>query len=100
MKANNYQQACKELDAIEAGLSSQISEEVKEGNKGHFNVVMVQRINDSTNERYLTKLIPQAFSESGYDKVKKQFPFLGYSKIVLLHDPTLKVKEVKEEVKK
>lgn len=106
IKANNYSQACKEVEAIEQGLSAKISSEVKEGNQNHFNVIMVQRINDSANERYITKLVPQAFSAEGYEKVKKQFQYLGYSKIVLLHDPTAKEevakdsKETKEESKK
>lgn len=90
IKANNHSQACKELEAIEQGLSSKISSEVKEGNKNHFNVILVQRINDSVNERYITKLVPQAFSAEGYEKVKKQFQYLGYSKVVLLHDPNMK----------
>lgn len=97
IKANNYSQASKELEAIEKGLSASISEDVKAGNENHFNVVMVQRINDAVNERYLTKLVPQTFSSEGYEKVKKQFKYLGYTKIILLHDPTLK-EEVKQPV--
>ena len=87
MKASNFTQACKELEAIESGLSNGLSPEIKEGNANHFNIIMVQRINDAVNERYITKLVPQAFSYDGYEKLKKQYQYLGYSKIILLHDP-------------
>jgi CRISPR/Cas system-associated endonuclease/helicase Cas3 len=75
-----------------------VSEEIKEENSNHYNVIMVQKVNDAVNEAYITKLVPQTFSKQGYEKLKSQFQYLGYHKIVLLHSPEpVKEKEAKEK---
>lgn len=88
MKANNYDQVVKELEVL--GFSKDaVKNEIKECDKGHFHVITV-RIEQGVGMKNKGFLVVNRYHKAGYDKIMKGFVALGYHKVILLHDPTVK----------
>jgi len=88
MKASNYSQALKELKKIDENLVSKIAEDINVADSGHYAVILIKKINDVANERYITRAAVQFFNPRAFARLKKNFTTLSYSKIIILHDPT------------
>ena len=87
LKPSNLQQAKKELQATDKKSNLKIDViEVKD--KDFYHVIMVSKVNNPAKQEYVTKTHIQMFNVLGYEKIKKSFAQQGYSKIILLHDPS------------
>lgn len=93
LKANNYEQALKEVKAFDEKLAEQLSSEIKEQDSSAYNVVLLSKVNDTVNERYITSLFVQTYNKRAVKKILENYMFLGYKKAVILHDPTVEEKK-------
>lgn len=95
-KANNLQQALKELEAID-GLKKETIEkfngEVREADRKKYHVILVKKIHDAAKQRYLVSIVRQQYGKRSWEKVKNSVVQLGFHKAILLHDPS----QLKEE---
>lgn len=96
LKANNYPQVLKELEALGAD-EGVVKNEIKECDKGHFHVVAV-RIEQTSGIKNKAYFNIKKFHRAGYEKFMKGFVALGLSKVILLHDPTVKNGEDSETI--
>lgn len=92
-QANNHQQASKQLDAIADGLSKNLPETVNHQDRFHYHVAMVRIDNRPGEAKNDVSFNVQQFHGRGFDKMKKNIQFLGFTQAVILHDPT----QVEEE---
>lgn len=95
-KANNYQQALSQLQQIDPSLGPKLKEDIDWENRKHYAVLLIKRINDTRRERYLTSFTVQMFNSRQWEKLQKGFSYLGYSTLILLHDPTRKEADIQE----
>lgn len=86
-KANNYQKAVAEVEAFDKEAVKLVPEEINEADKGHYNCLMVKRINDAKNQKYVTNIKVQTFDARSFEKAKKSVGVLGYYKMIVLHTP-------------
>lgn len=92
-QANNHKKASEQLDAIAEGLSKNLPESVNHKDRFHYHVAMV-RISDRPGQaKNDVSFNVQQFHERGFEKMKKNVAFLGFSNAIILHDPT----QVEEE---
>lgn len=86
-KTNKFQQANNEIEALDKGLSVNIPTEISEKEKGHYHVALV-KIKDRPGEvKNEVKVSVQTFSKISFLKLERNFKFLGYTKIIIVHDP-------------
>jgi hypothetical protein len=86
-KANNYDQAVKEIDALDKSKTEVIKEDIRFEDRKHFHVAMV-RITDRPGEaKNDVSVNVQMFHDQGFVKLQKSFSFLGWNKLVVVHDP-------------
>ena len=91
LKANNLTQAKKELGAIDGLTDKQIAKlksEVREADKKLYHVILVKKIHDAANQKYLVSFIVQQYNTRAFAKVKTSVTQLGFHKAIVLHDPT------------
>lgn len=92
-KANNHQQASKELAVLDAKLAETLQEEINESDKGHYNVILV-RIKDRPGEaKNEVTMNIQTFNKRGFERLGDNLAFHGINKMILLHDPALETEE-------
>lgn len=85
-KANNYSQAVKEVEALDKDQANRIKEEIKFSDRKHHHVVGVKisdRPGQAKNDVRVQTII---LNDDKFNKLKKNFAFLGFAKIILLHD--------------
>jgi hypothetical protein len=86
-KASNYAQALKEIHSLDSEKAEIIKEEINFEDRNHYHVAMV-RITDRPGEaKNEVSVNIQLFHEAGFRKLEKNFPFLGWNKLVVIHDP-------------
>jgi hypothetical protein len=86
-KANNFNQALKEIQSLDSEKSGIVKEEINFEDRNHYHVAMV-RITDRPGEaKNEVSVNVQMFHEAGFRKLEKNFPFLGWNKLVMIHDP-------------
>jgi hypothetical protein len=86
-KANNYDQAVKEIDALDKSKTEVIKEDIRFEDRKNFHVAMV-RITDRPGEaKNDVSVNVQMFHDQGFVKLQKSFSFLGWNKLVVVHDP-------------
>lgn len=85
--ANNYDQAAKELETIEKGLSAKISNEIDEGNNGHFTVALVRSTNNEIMQKYEHKVSIQQLNSRAFEKMANNLAVTGYDKMIIVHNP-------------
>lgn len=88
LKANNFDQVVKELEALGADKGV-VKNEIKECDKGHFHVIAVKIIQTGGIKNKAHFSIKK-YHRNGYEKFMKGFGVLGFNKVILLHDPTVK----------
>ena len=84
------------MEAVEKGLSKKIKEKINHADRKHFHVVLVKVTDRPGQVKNKVSVSVQMFAKHGWEKIQKNFQFLGFNKIALLHDPTLL--DEKEEV--
>jgi len=86
-KASNFDQALKEINSLDPTVSGIIKEEINYDDRNHFHVAMV-RITDRPGEaKNEVSVNVQAFHPEGFAKLEKNYSFLGWNKLVIIHDP-------------
>ena len=85
VKANNYKQAYEELKVLDATLAEKLSEEIDANDQGHNMVLCIKRHNNEQTQQYETNVSVQAFDNVSFEKLQRDYQFLGFSKIILLH---------------
>ena len=88
IKANNYSQAIKEVEALDKELSLKVKEEIKYSDRKHNHVVAIKisdRPGEAKNEVTANTII---VNDDKLAKLKRNFKFLGFAKIIVLHDAT------------
>ncbi len=91
LKANNLTQAQKELEAIDGLTDEKIAKlksAVREADKKLYHVILVKKIHDAANQKYLVSFIVQQYNTRAFAKVKTSVTQLGFYKAIVLHDPT------------
>lgn len=101
IKTNNFDQAKKEIQAMDADMVSKIPSEVDVKDSKHYHVAMIKIMDRPGEVRNEVSVNVQMFHPRSFDKIKSSFRFLGYSKITVIHDPSKKgkVEPVKEPSK-
>jgi hypothetical protein len=97
-KANNYQQAKRELEAFSPDLANQLKENISNENAGAYNVIFCSSQHIPTLRTYKNTFFVQTFNFKGYEKAKK-FAAINYDKMILLHDPNKVAETPKPEPK-
>ena len=95
IKANNFESAIAELKAFSKGAEKSIKEAIPANNKDHFNVIMVKIIDQPGKPQNVVQSTVVCYDKQRFERVKKNFAFHGYSKMIVLHDPT-KMKDQKK----
>lgn len=86
-KASNYAQALKEIQSLDSEKAGIVKEEINFEDRAHYHVAMV-RITDRPGEaKNEVSVNVQMFHEAGFRKLEKSFPFLGWNKLIVIHDP-------------
>lgn len=96
IKTNNFDQAKKEMEAMDATLVSKIPSEIDAKDSKHYHVAMVKIMDRPGEVKNDVSINVQAFHQRGFEKIKESFRFLGYSKITVVHDPSKKATPVKQ----
>ena len=94
IKPNNLDQAIKEIEAIDKELVGKVKEEIKHSDRRHNHVIAIKvldRPGEVKNKVVVSTLI---LNDDKLEKIRKSFKFLGYSRLIVLHDAKL----VKEDV--
>lgn len=93
IKANRHQQSVLEIEKLDKELVGKINEEINHDDRNHFHVALV-RITDRPGEaKNHVSIVVQKFNEPGFAKIEKNFKFLGWNKMIVVHDPRQNPKE-------
>tara|TARA_R110000851_G_scaffold108617_1_gene230039 strand:- start:23178 stop:23774 length:597 start_codon:yes stop_codon:yes gene_type:complete len=88
VKANNFDQAKKELNDLDNSLIGKLKDTIKAIERKFYHVITV-RITDqpgqANNKVSVNTII---VNDDKFIKLKRNSAFLGFSKLILLHDPT------------
>lgn len=86
---NNYDQAIKEISVLDESLVSKVPNEIDAKDKFHNHVVSV-RVMDRPGE-VSNKVIVNTLklNDDKFKKIEKRFKFLGFTKLILLHDASM-----------
>lgn len=96
IQANNFDQAVKEVKALDETQVSRVVEHIKENESKHFHVLMVQIIDRPGQPKNQVKITSQIFNKVAFEKLQKNFKFLGYNKLIVVHNPSNKIGEAIE----
>lgn len=97
IKPNNLEKAQKEFDSIEGKEKNSIPSEIAEADKDSFVAALVKI--SVVGKKAFKGVSIQQFNAQSFEKIQKNFKFLGIDKIIVLHDPTVQEgeKETKQE---
>ena len=85
-QANNHNKANKELKSLDSSMS--VKEEINHYDRKMYHVIGIKieaRPNEAKNKVIANTI---QLHKHGFDKLEKNFRFLGYTKLIVLHDPT------------
>ncbi len=85
IKANNFKQAFEELKAIDPVIADKLEETIDENDAGHNIVLCIKRTNNESTKQYETVIAKQPFDNISFEKLQRDYQFLGFDKIILLH---------------
>ena len=88
LKANNYEQAAKELANLDESLVKKISEEINASDKRHYHIITVRIIDRPGKVKNDTQVSIQKYHKHGFEKIVKRFKNTGADYCIVLHDPT------------
>jgi len=87
LKVSNYQQALKEINALDSEKAGIIKEEINFEDRNHYHVAMVRITDRPGQAKNDVSVNVQMFHESGFQKLEKNFQILGFNKLIVVHDP-------------
>lgn len=87
LKASNLGQAQKQLSEIDKSLAEKLNENVKDVDKKHYHVILVKVVDRPGQPKNDVSMIIQTYNKQGYEKLKKNFIFQGFTQAILLHEP-------------
>lgn len=87
LKVSNYQQALKEINALDSTKAGIIKEEINFDDRNHYHVAMVRITDRPGQAKNDVSVNVQMFHESGFQKLEKNFQILGFNKLIVVHDP-------------
>lgn len=87
LKVSNYQQALKEINALDSEKAGIIKEEINFDDRNHYHVAMVRITDRPGQAKNDVSVNVQMFHESGFQKLEKNFQILGFNKLIVVHDP-------------
>lgn len=87
IKANNYEQAAKELETVSPGLSAKINEEIDEKNNGHFTVALVRSTDNPVSKKYDHAVTVQQLNKRAFEKMEANLAVTGFDKMIVVHNP-------------
>lgn len=93
VKSNRYEQAVSEIQSLDKDQVSRLNEEIKFEDRNHYHVAMVKITDRPGEAKNDVSVVVQMFNEPGFKKIEKNFKFLGWSKIAIVHDPKLNKEE-------
>ena len=93
LKSNRYEKAVNEIKNLDENLSSKIVEEIKESDKDHFHVATIKISDRPGQVKNDVSVVTQKLNQIQFDKLQKNFQFLGFNKLILSHDPRLNVEK-------
>lgn len=91
VNAFNQAQAYEKLHGVKSGaVTERIPKEInKVDGINHYHVLMVNKRHDAVNERYIVTGNVQTFGKGKpFEKISKNFKNLGFSSLIVIHDPT------------
>lgn len=89
VKANNFEKAIAELEGFSKDYVGTIKEAIPADNSKHFNAIMVKVIDNPGSPNNTVKVDVICLDKGRFERMKKNFAFHGYSKMIVLHDPSL-----------
>jgi hypothetical protein len=92
VKANKFEKAIKELMAFSKDLEGVIGEDIPVANSNHYNAIMIKVIDNPGSPKNIVKADVMTFDKIRFERMLKKFPFHGFSKMIVLHDPSLNPK--------
>lgn len=95
--ANNYAIALKEVTALDQNQSEKVKETIKFSDRKHIHLLGVQVIDRPGETKNKVIINPMIVNDDKFEKLKKNAKFLGYSKLIVLHDGNLHEDEVIED---
>ena len=96
LKANNHEQAFKELSEIDKKAAKKLSSEIKESDKRMYHSigVKIETVANSAKNKVVLQVIKH--HKHGFERFSKDFQLHGFMKIIVLHNPeNLEEKEEK-----
>lgn len=87
LKANNLDQAKKEIKEVKESYLDDLQSEIKESEKGYFHVLLIRLIPLPNELKNKIEVVPQIYDPQHFEKLKESYKFLGYHKLIVLHDP-------------
>lgn len=89
--ANNYAQAHAEMQSIDKDVAEQLPKEINAGDRDYYVVALVKKLHLPEEEKYVTSFNIQQFDSKSFGKTTKPdtLTTLGFSKAIVLNDPTL-----------
>jgi len=98
IKANNYDQAANELEAIEKGFSAKISDEIKEKDNTHFTVALVRSTDNPITKKYDHAVSIQQLNRRAFEKMESNLAVTGFDKMIVIHNPDPSVKRTTKTI--
>lgn len=93
LKSNRYEKAVNEIKNLDESLVEKIKSEIKESDKGYFHVAMVKIHERAGSVKNDVSVTTQPFGLIQFEKLQKNYQFLGYNKLILVHDPRLETQD-------
>jgi len=91
--ANRHQLAVTEMEQLDKSQVDKIKEEINFDDRNHYHVAMVKITDRPGEAKNDVSVVVQHFNEQGFEKIKKNFAFLGWNKLIVVHDPSQNPKE-------
>jgi hypothetical protein len=89
VKANNYNQAEKEINDLDKSLMSKVKSMIKSCDLMFFHLLAVKITDQPGQTKNKVTLDTIIVNQDKFEKLKKNSSFLGFSKLIVLHDPSL-----------
>lgn len=88
IKSNNYSQAIKEVGELDKAQLKRVNEEIKHAERVYYHLlgVKVETMPGEAKNKVIVN--PMILNPDKFEKLKKNNKFLGFSKIIVVHDPS------------
>ncbi len=97
IKANRFEQAVAEMESLDVNQLKKLNEEIDVKDSKHYHVALITIVTREGQAKNSVKVNIQKFHEAGFKKLEKNFKFYGFTKLIVLHDPTITMESVEKE---